>query len=99
MHQKVGEVAEETHLQWKGRLSVKAGGWEKMQGQKACSERWLIARGNHARRKKKRREGGAARAGKTSERKLLRTKLQTEGGVQREDPGDRGSERATGREG
>lgn len=41
----------------------------------------------------------AARAGKTSERKLLRTKLQTEGGVQREDPGDRGSERATGRGG
>lgn len=42
---------------------------------------------------------GAARAVKTSERKLLRTKLQTEGRVQREDPGDRGSERATGREG
>ena len=28
------------------------------------------------------------RVGKTSERKLLRKELQTEGGVQREDPGD-----------
>lgn len=31
--------------------------------------------------------------GKTSERKLLRKELQTEGGVQREDPGDLGREK------
>lgn len=81
------EVAEETHLQWKGRLSVKPG-MGKNAGTKSMQSRWLIARGNHARRKKR----GGARAGKTSERKLLRTKLQTEGGVQREDPGDQGRE-------
>lgn len=36
------------------------------------------------------------RVGKTSERKLHRKELQTEGGVQRGDPGDRGRENATG---
>lgn len=58
--------------------------------------RWLIARENHAAGGW---GGGVVGARKTSERKLLRTKLQTEGSIQREDPGDRGSERATGREG
>ena len=42
--------------------------------------------------KKKKKE----RVGKTSERKLHRKELQTEGGVQRGDPGDRGRENATG---
>lgn len=34
--------------------------------------------------------------GKTSERKLFRTELQTKGGVQRKDPGDRDRVSATG---
>lgn len=34
MHEKLGEVAEETHLQWKGRLSVKAGDGKKCRDKK-----------------------------------------------------------------
>lgn len=60
----------------RGRLNV-----EKMQREEGTSTKCLRGRGNGARRKKE-------RAGKTSERKLLRRELQTEGGVQRRDPGD-----------
>lgn len=36
------------------------------------------------------------RVGKTSERKLLRKELQTEGGVHRRDPGDWSKEKSAG---
>lgn len=55
--------------------------WKKMQRQKGTQTKWVIGRGNRARRKKE-------RVGMTSERKLLRKELQTEGGVERKDPGD-----------
>lgn len=56
---------------------------ERMQRQEGARSKWLMGKGNRAGRKKE-------RVGKTSERKLLRNELQTEGGVQRGDPGDRG---------
>lgn len=68
-------------IKWKGRLNGKSGMGENVEKRRRALK---VSDGERKSCQEKKKE----RVGKTSERKLSRNELQTEGGVQREDPGD-----------